>query len=82
MRDAALISTCLEVLDNSRGYMVPESTVIGHVNILLGEPKQDQQIRDALIFAKDNGWASREVDAYGRNKWWITDAGRIERKKA
>jgi len=80
MSDPFLINTCLEVLENSRGYMVPETTVIGHVNMLLGERRDDQVIRDALAFAKDQGWAKSEVDTYGRKKWWITDAGRIQRK--
>lgn len=81
MRDPALVASVLEVLDNSRGYMVPEQTVVTHVNILLPAPRQDQEIRDTLMFCKDQGWAQREVDAYQRNKWWITDSGRIERQK-
>ena len=77
MIDPLICKLILQSLDQCRGLMLPETTLLAQVNIVLPEPIPDAEIREHAQWCIDQGWALTKTDEFRRRKYWITESGQI-----
>jgi hypothetical protein len=74
--DLALIKHTLAVLANVSPSALPADTLAAEVEIRANRPLTTQQVADALSYCRDLGVLDRRRDDFGRDVWWITEAGK------
>lgn len=77
--DITLITTVLRVLNNAADRPDFTEELVGlDVEMINRRPVPTHQIREALRYAQQKGWAKEGADDFGQPIWQITDAGKLK----
>jgi hypothetical protein len=77
--DITLISIVLKVLNNAADRPDYTEELVGlDVEMIARRTIPSHQIRDALRFAQQKGWAKEGTDDFGQPTWSLTDAGKLK----
>jgi hypothetical protein len=79
MLDLALIATIVRVLNNAANRSDYTEELVGiDCQMILHRAIPTHQIREALRFCEQKGWAKAGEDDFGQPTWKITEAGQAK----
>lgn len=77
--DLTLIATILRALNNADSHRDYTEELVGiDAEMILRRPIPTHQIREALVFCKQKGWATEGTDDFSQPIWKITEAGQLK----
>jgi hypothetical protein len=76
MADPVVCKHLLAVLSDMRGGSLPEDSIAVELEARAGKPVSTVQFQSALTFCRDKGWIASREDEWGRDVWWLKDAGK------
>lgn len=74
--DIGLLKNTLAVIHLLDGRPTPEEAIASDVELRLARPLTVEQVREALQWLRDQGWAVSRVDRMQRTLWIVTEPGK------
>lgn len=74
--DPTLCRHMLAILLNLRGNSMPTPSLAFELETRSGRLLTTQELADTLTYCRQSDWIAGRKDDFGRDVWWITEAGR------
>jgi hypothetical protein len=76
-----IVQALLKVLALSQGFKVPQPSLFEQALMHLGDGVTHDALLEHIQFAESQGWVRHDLNVYRVPRWWITEAGQIERSR-